>query len=83
MLRQGKVKIYHSLTKLVDQMEMLTPNYEGTDDLVDSAAMIFQLPGSISFRHWSDPIFGHPDAFTVENLFKKETKNTYTDKFAV
>lgn len=43
MLRQGKVKIYHSLTKLMDQMEMLTPNYEGKDDLVDSAAMIFQL----------------------------------------
>ena len=83
MLRQGKVKIYHSLTKLMDQMEMLTPNYEGKDDLVDSAAMIFQLPGSISFRHWSDPIFGQPDAFTVENLFKKEPKNTYTDKFAV
>jgi hypothetical protein len=52
-VREGNVRIHKSCSDLISQMDRFTKNYTGRDDIVDAAAMIFQLVEHFSFRNYT------------------------------
>ena len=70
-VREGKVHIHESCLDLIDQMDHFNKNYKGNDDLVDAAAMIFQLVEIFSFRNYTKQEFQYvpKDYFTFEDQF--------------
>lgn len=54
-VKEGKVKINERCVDLLGQMDRFNKNYTGKDDLVDAAAMIFQLVDIFSYRTYTKP----------------------------
>jgi len=83
-LRASRVKVRYDLVELMRQMERLTPNYQGKDDLVDAASMIFRIVPNFGF-HNLKPFTKEDvwrDWFTIEDQMQKPTPK-WVDKFAV
>ena len=83
--RAGKVSIRYSLTELMRQMQNLTPNYQGKDDLVDALAMTFQMIEGLSWKFREKLGTTRKDWFTMEEKMREHTRqpNTWFKKFAV
>lgn len=69
-VKEGKVKIHESCIDLMAQMDKFNKNYNGKDDLVDAAAMIFQLVDIFSYRTYTkeEPEFKLKDWFCMQDV---------------
>jgi len=58
---------------LMAQMDRFNKNYSGKDDLVDAAAMIFQLVDTFSYRTYTKevPEWRARDYFMIEDMAPK------------
>lgn len=85
-IRSGHVKIHHSLTNLMRQMERFTPNYQGKDDLVDALSMVFQINETFNWSHWRmEQGLVKKDWTTFEEIRKLglRDKTKWKERFAV
>jgi len=84
-IRSGKLKIKDSLFDLMEQMEFITANYRGKDDLVDALSMIFTIVKQFSYRTWAHPLGDvQKDWTTWEELFaKQDSRRGWDSRFAV
>ncbi|MFH2114179.1 MAG: hypothetical protein ABIJ86_06710, partial [Spirochaetota bacterium] len=51
-VRAGRIKIRYDLYNLIGQMDFMTPNYTGKDDLVDACSMQFMIIRQLSYTAW-------------------------------
>jgi len=85
-VRSGKCFIKEDCYDLLRQMELITPNYEGHDDLVDACSMIFPLVDSYSFRYYTKPPQERGEIqlktwWTVDELYPKKLVVGFEDRF--
>ena len=82
-VKEGKVKIHESCVELMDQMGRFNRNYTGKDDLVDAAAMIFQLVDIFSYRTYTReaPEWRPRDYFVFEEDMKVRKENSWEKRF--
>lgn len=83
-VRGGQVQIKDNLHGLMVQMENLSPNYRGKDDLVDSASMLLLLIEGFGFYgnlKQEVPDWEPKNWFTIRELFKKKNVNTREGRF--
>jgi hypothetical protein len=75
-VKQNKCWIHKSCVNLIDQMGRFNKNYTGRDDLVDAAAMIFQIVDIFSYRFYTKEEFKHEPKgyFTFEETFGELTE---------
>ena len=73
-VKAGTVHIHESCIDLMAQMDRFNKNYNGKDDLVDAAAMIFQLVDQFSYRTYTkeEPVWKARDYFMVEDMAPKK-----------
>ena len=73
-VKEGKVKIHEHCVDLIGQMNRFNKNYNGKDDLVDAASMIFQLVDIFSYRNYTQEIpQWEPRAYyTMEEIMDKD-----------
>jgi len=85
-VRGGKCKIKEDCYDLLRQMELITPNYEGHDDLVDACSMIFPLVDSYSFRYYTKAPeevgeIQYKTWFTIDEMFPKKKVVAFNELF--
>lgn len=81
-VKEGKVKIHESCVDLMAQMDRFNKNYSGKDDLVDAAAMIFQLVDIFSYRTYTKdvPEWKPRDYFTLADM-ETRRENSWEKRF--
>ena len=69
-VKEGRVHIHESCIDLMAQMDRFNKNYNGKDDLVDAAAMIFQIADNFSYRTYTKevPEWVAKDYFVVADM---------------
>jgi hypothetical protein len=85
-VRSGKCFIKEDCYDLLRQMELITPNYEGHDDLVDACSMVFPLVDSYSFRYYTKMPEERGEIqlktwFTIEEMFPVKKVVGFEDRF--
>lgn len=82
--REQRVFIHRGCHDLKSQMSKFTKNYTGHDDIVDAAAMIFEVVEIFSFKNYTKPMDGEwrpKDYFTFEDMMKEEESTAWDRRF--
>ena len=74
-VKEGRVHIHESCIDLMAQMGKFNRNYSGKDDLVDAAAMIFQIADNFSYRTYTKevPEWVAKDYFMIKDMQTKKS----------
>ena len=83
-VRSGKLKIHERLRDLMLQMEFITPNYKGKDDLVDALSMVFIIVKQFSYGQWRYPLATtHRGWAIMDELFRSKQADGWEARFKV
>jgi hypothetical protein len=82
-VKEGKVKIHESCVDLMAQMDKFNKNYSGKDDLVDAAAMVFQLVDMFAYRTYTKDVeeWAPKNYFTMEEVMAGQPRKGWERRF--